>query len=237
MPSSPPPSLARTGLRAGTAFGVSAIKSAALAFVLGGGVFFFYLSRLSGPGMPAARAGGAGAVIAMIASPPLLIALLLFAFLPLYLMLGFVRARARAMQQVARAHGDAIAQRLGHAIAARIEAMPRTHGALQRASDWLSVDALCRQLAPLLGDGRVVRGVVGFVLGRLPLSDVLAEWQQGRAGREATAPGTEDPALRALLVGRVGDTLQEFATPTRRPFYLAMSVQAVLLAVGLWLTG
>ena len=74
------------------------------------------------------------------------------------------------------------------------------------------------------------------VLGRLPLSDVLAEWQQGRAGREATAPGTEDPALRALLVGRVGDTLRDFATPTRRPFYLAMSVQALLLGVGLWLT-
>ena len=236
MPSSPAPSAARTGLRAGAAFAGSAFRSALLALVLGGGVALFYLSRLGGPGLPAARAGGAGAVLALLSSPPLLVALLLLGFVPLYLMLGLARARARAVQQVVLAHGETIAQRVGETIASRIESMPRTHGAMQRATQLLSVDAICHQLAPVLGEGRVVRAAVRWALERLPLSDVLAEWQQGRATQEATPAGAEDPALRALLTRRVNETLRDFATPTRGPFYIAMAAQAALLGVGLWLT-
>jgi hypothetical protein len=227
-------SLVRTGAKAGLSFAGSVIKGGLLGVVLGGGVFFFYLSQLQGPGNVAARAGGVGALVALITSPPLLVALLLLLFVVVYVMLGVHQGRARAMQHLVAARGEAVSQRLAGAIAGRIEAMPRTQGALHRAADWLSVDALSKQLAPLLGEGRAVRSVVAFVLNRLPMSEMLAEWQESRAEHGAPAAG-EDPALRALLTRRINETLQDMATPSRTPLYIALGAHAALLGVGLWL--
>ena len=231
------PSLVRTGAKAGLAFAGSAIKGGLLGLILGGGVFFFYLGQLQGPGNTAARAGGAGAILALVTSP-LLVAVLLLLFVVVYAMLGVQRGRTKAMQHLVAARGEAVSERLAGAIAGRIEAMPRTHGTLQRAADWLSVDALSKQLAPVLGEGKAVRSVVGFVLNRLPMSDMLAEWQEGRAahGAPVAAEGAaQDPALRALLTRRINETLQEMSTPSRKPLYIAMGAHAILLGVGLWL--
>lgn len=225
------PSLARTGLRAGASFAASVAKGAVLSLVLGCGVFFFYLSQLDGPGVPAARAGGAGAIVALLSSPPLLVAILLLGFVPLYMMLGVARGRTLAMRQVVASRGDVISQKLGDAIADRIEAMPRTHGTLQRTAEWLSPDALCRQLAPVLGEGKAVRAVVGFVLRKLPMSEMLAEWQATRTEQ----PEAADGALRSLLTRRIGETLEDMSTPSRRPLYIALAAHGVLLGVGLWL--
>lgn len=232
MSSNPPaaPSLARTGLRAGASFAASVAKGAALSLLLGCGVFFFYLSHLNGPGMPAGRAGGAGALIVLLTSPSVLVAVLLLGFVPLYLALGVARGRTLALRQVVASRGDAISQKLGDAIANRIEAMPRTHGTLQRTAEWLSPDALCRQLAPVLGDGKALRAIVGFVLRRLPMSELLAEWQTLRS--ESEQPET---ALRALVTRRIGETLEEMSTPSRKPLYIALGAHALLLGVGLWL--
>ncbi|MBT2335941.1 hypothetical protein J7E49_18735 [Variovorax paradoxus] len=233
------PSLVRAGAKAGLAFAGSAIKGGLLGLVLGGGVFFFYLGQLHGPGNTAARAGGAGAVLALVTSPPLLVAVLLLLFVVIYAMLGVQQGRAKAMQHLVAARGEAVSERLAGAIAGRIEAMPRTHGKLKRAADWLSVDALSKQLAPVLGEGRAVRSVVGFVLNRLPMNDMLAEWQQGRAEHgEPVAAGEgapQDIALRALLTRRINETLQEMSTPSRKPLCIALGAHAVLLGVGLWL--
>jgi hypothetical protein len=233
------PSLVRTGAKAGAAFIGSVVKGGLLSLVLGGGAFFYYLSQLQGPGNTAARAGGAGAVLALVTSPPLLVAVLLLLFVAVYMMLGVQQGRAKAMQHLVAARGEAVSQRLGGAIAGRIEAIPRTHGTLQSAADWLSVDALSKQLAPVLGEGMAVRAVVGFVLNRLPLSDMLAEWQQGRAVHGEQTAGEEgaaqDPALRALLTRRINETLQEMAEPSSKPLYIALGAHAVLLGVGLWL--
>ncbi|KQU82881.1 hypothetical protein ASC78_15965 [Variovorax sp. Root318D1] len=232
------PSLVRTGAKAGAAFVGSVIKGGLLALILGGGAFFYYVGQLQGPGNTAARAGGAGAVLALITSPPLLVAVLLLLFVVVYAMLGVQQGRAKAMQHLVAARGEAVSERLAGAIAGRIESMPRTHGTLQRAADWLSVDALSKQLAPVLGEGKAVRSVVGFVLNRLPMSDMLAEWQEGRAahGEPVTAEGAaQDPALRALLTRRINETLQEMSTPSRKPLYIALGAHAVLLGVGLWL--
>lgn len=233
-------SLVRTGAKAGLSFAGSVIKGGLLGVFLGGGVFFFYLGQLQGPGNTAARAGGVGAVLALITSPPLLVAMLLLLFVVVYVMLGVHQGRARAMQHLVEARGEAVSQRLGGAIAGRIEAMPRTHGALHRAADWLSVDALSKQLAPVLGEGKAVRAVVAFVIDRLPLSEMLAEWQQSRAehgDQPAAGEGgaTQDPALRALLTRRIHETLQDMATPSRKPLYIALGAHAALLGVGLWL--
>ena len=219
--------MVRTGAKAGVAFASSVAMGAVLALVLGGGVFFFYLSRLSGPGMPA-----------LLFSPPLLVSMLLLAFVPIYLMLGVARGRSRAIQQVVTGHGEAMSQRLADAVAGRIEGMPRTKGALERVSEVLSADAIAQQVAPVLGNGRAVRGMINFVVNRLPLADVLAQWQQARAAEAAPAPapGSPDPVLRTLLAQRIGQTLQNAATPSRKPLYIAMAVQAALLAVGMWLT-
>jgi hypothetical protein len=232
------PSLVRTGAKAGFAFVSSVVKGGLLGLILGGGVFFFYVSQLQGPGSPAARAGGAGAILALITSPPLLVAVLLALFVVVYLMLGVAQGRARAMQHLVAARGEAVSQRLAGAIAGRIEAMPRAPGTLQRAADWLSIDALSKQLAPVLGEGRAVRSVVAFVVNRLPMSEMLAEWQQGRAehGEPVAGEGAaQDPALRALLTRRINETLQEMSTPSRKPLYIALGAHAALLGVGLWL--
>jgi hypothetical protein len=234
------PSLVRTGAKAGLAFAGSVIKGGLLGVVLGGGVFFFYLSQLNGPGNVAARAGGAGALIALITTPPVLVALLLLLFVVVYTMLGVAQGRARAMQHLVAARGEAVSQRLAGAIAGRIEAMPRAHGTLHRAADWLSADALSKQLAPVLGEGRAVRSVVGFVLNRLPLGDMMAEWQKSRAahGEPLAVAGqgpVQDPALRVLLTRRINETLQEMAEPSRTPLYIALGAHAALLGVGLWL--
>ena len=228
----------RTGAKAGAAFIGSVVKGGLLSLVLGGGAFFYYLSQLQGPGNAGARAGGAGAALALLTSPPLLVAVLLLLFVAVYVMLGVQRGRTRAMQHLVAARGEAVSERLAGAIAGRIESMPRTHGTLQRAADWLSVDALSTQLAPVLGEGKAVRSVVGFVLNRLPMSDMLAEWQEGRAshGEPVAAEGAaQDPALRALLTRRINETLQEMSTPSRKPLYIALGAHAVLLGVGLWL--
>ena len=223
--SSAAPSMVRTGAKAGVAFASSVAIGGLLALLLGGGVFFFYLSRLSGPGMPA-----------LLFSPPLLVSMLLLAFVPIYLMLGVARGRSRAIQQFVMGHGEAMSQRLTDVIAGRIEAMPRTKGALERVSDVLSPDAIGQQLAPVLGQGRAVRGMINFVLDRLPLSDVMVQWQQSRAAEAAPPPGAPDPVLRALLTQRIGEMLQNAATPSNKPLYIAMAAQAALLAVGMWLT-
>lgn len=228
----------RTGARAGATFAWHTAQGLALAFLLGGGAFFFYLTRLGGPGMPVARAGGAGAVAALLLSPPTLVALLLILFIGVYAHIGIAYARGRALQRLVAAHGDAVAARAAAAIAGRIEAMPRTHGALQRTADWLSVDALSRQLVPVLGPGRVPRALARFLIGRLPLSDLLADWQAERAAQGASpAEGGPDAALRALIERRVAEALHDLAAPSRRPLLLAIAAHAVLLAVGLWLVG
>lgn len=231
-------SLVRTGAKAGLVFAGSAIQGVLLGLVLGGGVFFYYLSQLQGPGNAAARAGGAGAALALLSSPASLVAVLLLLFVAVYAMLGVARGRARAMQQIVAARGEAVSQRLAAAIAGRIEAMPRTLGALQRAADGLTVNALVKPLAPVLGEGRAVRAVVSFVLNRLPLGDMLAEWQQARAEHGAAAEegeAAEDPALRALLTRRIHEALQDMAEPSRMPLAIALGAHAVLLGVGLWL--
>ncbi|REM31359.1 hypothetical protein DSI31_12670, partial [Mycobacterium tuberculosis] len=80
---------------------------------------------------------------------------------------------------------------------------------------------------------KAVRAVVAFVTDRLPLSEMLAEWQQSRAehgDQPAAGEGgaTQDPALRALLTRRIHETLQDMATPSRKPLYIALGAHAAL---------
>ncbi len=227
-------SIARTGFKAGAAFAGSVAIGVALALLLGGGLFFVYVGRLNGPGMAGARAGGA--LLALLTSPALLVAVLLVAFVPLYVMLGVAQGRRRALRHVVAAHGDSLSERLSTAIAGRIEAMPRAHGALERAGEALSANALADQLAPALGTSRAVRRIIAFVVKRLPLSDLLRQW---RAQRETSAPaeaGKEDPALRAMLHQRVGDALHNMAMPSHTLLWIALGAHAMLFGVGLWLT-
>jgi hypothetical protein len=253
-----PPSIARTGVKAGAAFMISVIKSVVLALALGGGVFFYYLGQLIRHGMPEMRADGVGVLMAFLTSPPVVVGLLLLAFVPLYVVLGVARARSRAVEQVAIAHGDTLAQRLGGAIAGRIEAMPRTHQTLQKASDWLNADVLSKQLAPVLGDSKVGRQAISMVLDRLPLPEIFAQWQQMRteaglglgSGVEPATPrlatdvaaspdaaaAAQDPILRSLLAQRIGEALQDMAASSRTLFYYAFAAHAVVFGIGLWLT-
>ncbi|MEJ8858384.1 hypothetical protein WKW79_27705 [Variovorax robiniae] len=226
----------RTGLKASAAYASSVVAGALLALVFGGGAFAWYLSRFNGPGMLAGHAGSVGGVLAMLASPPLLVAMLMMLFVPLYVMIGVKQGHAGALQQIVRAHGRTISQRSAAAIAGRIEAMPRTHGALQRVPDWLTVETLGRQLEPVLGESKAVRAAIGFVLARLPLSDMVAHWQQTQGEFGAAAAGAEDPALRSMLTQRIGDALQEAATPSHKIWWIAIGAHAALVVAGFYLT-
>ena len=163
-------------------------------------------------------------------------AVLLVAFVPLYVMLGVAQGRRRALRHVVAAHGDSLCERLSAAIAGRIEAMPLTHGALQHAGEALSADALADQLAPALGTSRAVRRIIAFVVKRLPLSELLRQWQAQRETSAVAEAGKEDPALRAMLHQRVGDALRGMAMPTHTPLWIALGAHVVLFGLGLWFT-
>lgn len=234
-------SIARTGFKASAAFGVSVAVGVLLALLLGVGVFFVYIGRLNGlPGLGTAGgltgAGGTAALLALLTSPALLVAVLLVAFVPLYVLLGVLQGRRRALRHVVAVHGDSLSEHLSAAIASRIEAMPRAHGAVQRAGGVMSVDALADQLAPALGTSRAVRRIIALVIKRLPLSDLLRQWQAQRETSAPADPGKEDPALRVMLHQRIDNALRDMAMPTNTPLRIALGAHAVLSCVGLWLT-
>jgi hypothetical protein len=102
-------SIARTGFKASAAFGVSVAVGVLLALLLGVGVFFVYIGRLNGlPGLGTAGGltGGTAALLALLTSPASLVAVLLVAFVPLYVLLGVSQGRRRALRHVVAAHGD-----------------------------------------------------------------------------------------------------------------------------------
>lgn len=246
-------SLARTGLQIGATFVVSMVKSVLLAVVLSVGVLFFYGYRLDAAGLLTPRRDGIEWFIAFFGSAPIVVALLLLCFIPVYVTLGVARARSRVVEKVAVLHGDLIAERLAGVIAGRIEAIPRAHQSLHLAAEWLTADALSRQLAPVLGDSAPVRALIEAALAKLPLPEVFAQWQQMRA--DAAPPDTlilsaadpaltpvpaggpaPDPVLRALLAEHIGVALRDLTESSRTMFYYAFAAHAVLLGIGIWLT-
>lgn len=235
-PAIEPPSALRVGLSAGKSLLGGLMLGIALAVLLGCSTAMFYFLRLNGPGMPAAaHAGGAGAVIALLASPSLIVALLLVFIIPAYVMVGLMIGRARATGKLVARYGQGLAQRLAEMLAQRVESMPRAHKALHKTADLLSASTAVEQLKPWVGDGRAVQWVVRTVLNRLPLADLVDEWSHTRAewGTEA-AKG--DPALRAFLAEKIQGLLQDMAEPPWMLLWILMAVHLVVLGVGIWLT-
>ena len=238
----------RTGFSAGTAFAGGLAIGLVLA-VLALAALVIYLPRLNGS----------------TGWWPWLIALLLVAMVPLFVFLGVNLGRGRAVARVVQRYGDGLAERMAQVLAQRIEAMPRVHGALHKSADLLSTDELLKQLEPWTGQGRAVRFVVSTLLHRLPLADVMQEWQQARADHapalpsgaaaqpavqpvaQAFAPGSPgaapaqaatggDPALRGLLTQHIHQALADFAQPSARWLWLALALNVVVLLAGFWLT-
>lgn len=235
-PNSDSPSALRVGLSAGKSLLGGLMLGLALALVLGCTTTAFYLMRLNGPGMPAAaHAGGAGAVISLLFSPALVVALLLVFIIPAYVMAGLQLGRARATGKLVARYGQGLAQRLAEMLAQRVEAMPRTHKAMRQTADLLTLSAAMEHLNPWIGDGRAVQWVVRTALNRLPLSELMEEWGQTRAewGSEASKG---DPALRTFLGEKVHGLLEDMAEPSWRLLWILMAANAVVLGVGIWLT-
>lgn len=235
-PNSDSPSALRVGLSAGKSLLGGLMLGLALALVLGCTTTAFYLMRLNGPGMPAAaHAGGAGAVISLLFSPSLVVALLLVFIIPAYVMVGLQLGRARATGKLVARYGQGLAQRLAEMLAQRVEAMPRAHKAMHQTADLLTLSAAMEHLKPWIGDGRAVQWVVRTALNRLPLSELMDEWGQTRAewGSEASKG---DPALRAFLGEKVHGLLEDMAEPSWTLLWILMATNAVVLGVGIWLT-
>lgn len=235
-PNSDSPSALRVGLSAGKSLLGGLMLGLALALVLGCTTTAFYLMRLNGPGMPAAaHAGGAGAVISLLFSPSLVVALLLVFIIPAYVMAGLQLGRARATGKLVARYGQGLAQRLAEMLAQRVEAMSRTHKAMHQTADLLTLSAAMEHLKPWIGDGRAVQWVVRTALNRLPLSELMDEWGQTRAewGSEASK---DDPALRAFLGEKVHGLLEDMAEPSWTLLWILMVANAVVLGVGIWLT-
>lgn len=230
------PSALRVGLSAGKSLLGGLMLGIALALVLGCTTAAFYFLRLDGPGMPAAaHAGGAGAVITLLFSPSLVVALLLVFIIPAYVMVGLQIGRARATGKLVARYGQGLSQRLAEMLAQRVESMPGAHKALHKSSDLLSMSTAMEHLKPWIGDGRAVQWVVRTVLNRLPLSELMDEWGQSRAewGEQASQG---DPALRAFLSEKIQSLLQDMAEPSWTLLWIVMAVHAVVLGFGIWLT-
>lgn len=230
------PSALRMGLSAGKSLIGGLMLGIALAILLGVTTTFYYFTRLSGPGMPAAaHAGGAGAIISLLFSPSLIVALALIFIIPAYVFVGLQIGRARATGKLVARYGQGLSQRLAEMLANRVEAMPKAHKALHKTADLLSVSAALEQLRPWVGDGRAVQFMVRTVLNRLPLADLMNEWSQTRAdwGSEACK---DDPALRVFLGDKIQGLLQDMSEPPWMLLWLLIGAHVVVLGLGIWMT-
>ena len=230
------PSALRVGLSAGKSLIGGLMLGIALAILLGFTTLFFYFTRLNGPGMPAAaHAGGAGAIISLLFSPSLIVALALIFIIPAYVFVGLQIGRARATGKLVARYGQGLSQRLAEMLANRVEAMPKTHKALHKTADLLSVSAALEHLRPWVGDGRAVQFVVRTVLNRLPLAELMDEWSQTRAdwGSEACK---DDPALRVFLGDKIQGLLQDMSEPPWMLLWLLIGAHVVVLGLGIWMT-
>lgn len=230
------PSALRVGLSAGKSLIGGLMLGIALAILLGFTTLFFYFTRLNGPGMPAAaHAGGAGAIISLLFSPSLIVALALIFIIPAYVFVGLQIGRARATGKLVARYGQGLSQRLAEMLANRVEAMPKAHKALHKTADLLSVSAALEHLRPWVGDGRAVQFVVRTVLNRLPLAELMDEWSQTRAdwGSEACK---DDPALRVFLGDKIQGLLQDMSEPPWMPLWLLIGAHIVVLGLGIWMT-
>lgn len=230
------PSALRVGLSAGKSLIGGLMLGIALAILLGFTTLFFYFTRLNGPGMPAAaHAGGAGAIISLLFSPSLIVALALIFIIPAYVFVGLQIGRARATGKLVARYGQGLSQRLAEMLANRVEAMPKAHKALHKTADLLSVSAALEHLRPWVGDGRAVQFVVRTVLNRLPLAELMDEWSQTRAdwGSEACK---DDPALRVFLGDKIQGLLQDMSEPPWMLLWLLIGAHVVVLGLGIWMT-
>ena len=239
--SQPPdaPSALRVGLSAGKSLLGGLMLGALLALVLGCGAAVFYFSRLMadpGQGIHAsAHTGIYGAVISLLISPPLLVAVVLIFIIPAYLMVGLQLGRARAAGKLVARYGQGLAERLAAMLAQRIEALPSAHKAMHKAADLLTVGAAMEHLQPWVGNGRAVQFVVRSVLNRLPLADLLEEWGHTRA-QWGSEGGKDDPALRAFLGARIQEMLQGLTEPPWTLLWILLAGHAAVLGFGIWLT-
>lgn len=239
--SQPPdaPSALRVGLSAGKSLLGGLMLGAFLALVLGCGAAVFYFSRLMadpGQGIHAsAHTGIYGAVISLLMSPPLLVAVVLIFIIPAYLMVGLQLGRARAAGKLVARYGQGLAERLAAMLAQRIEALPSAHKAMHKAADLLTVGAAMEHLQPWVGNGRAVQLVVRSVLNRLPLADLLEEWGHSRT-QWGSEGGKDDPALRAFLGTRIQEMLQGLTEPPWTLLWILLAGHAVVLGFGIWLT-
>ena len=230
------PSALRVGLSAGKSLIGGLMLGIALAILLGFTTLFFYFTRLNGPGMPAAaHAGGAGAIISLLFSPSLIVALALIFIIPAYVFVGLQIGRARATGKLVARYGQGLSQRLAEMLANRVESMPKAHKALHKTADLLSVSAALEHLRPWVGDGRAVQFVVRTVLNRLPLAELMDEWSQTRAdwGSEACK---DDPALRVFLGDKIQGLLQDMSEPPWMLLWLLIGAHVVVLGLGIWMT-
>ena len=230
------PSALRVGLSAGKSLIGGLMLGIALAILLGFTTLFFYFTRLNGPGMPAAaHAGGAGAIVSLLFSPSLIVALALIFIIPAYVFVGLQIGRARATGKLVARYGQGLSQRLAEMLANRVESMPKAHKALHKTADLLSVSAALEHLRPWVGDGRAVQFVVRTVLNRLPLAELMDEWSQTRAdwGSEACK---DDPALRVFLGDKIQGLLQDMSEPPWMLLWLLIGAHVVVLGLGIWMT-
>lgn len=216
----------RTGASAGASMLGGIAMGAVLAIVLGLFSTVYYLVRWSAvkAELPAGALGNA----------PVVILLLLALSVPAYFFLGMQLGRGMALAKLVRRYGSKLAQPLADQLAHRIEALPAAHRGIHRSADLFSVDAAVDLVRPVVGDGPVVRKVLGVLMDRLPLSDLMKEWGETRAAHGGQAqPG--DPALRNFLATRIQQTLDGMASPSWTWLWVFLAIHAALLGVGLWL--
>jgi len=202
------------------AFASAFIQGALLALLLGGGALVYFVCETGFSTLD---------LFSPLALVGLMIFVLLCLFIPLYLIIGTMHARAVSLQRALKAYVSTFGPQLVDAIVTRVESTPLPLADL-RIKNLLSADSISAEL----GEGKMVRNLIGLVLKRVP-SDFLPRRQQSQTEPETVVSGAEGQFLRNMLTQCIEVALQGVTTSSRRRLCIAIVVHTFVLGAAIFI--
>ncbi|MDR0633962.1 MAG: hypothetical protein LBF91_03180 [Azoarcus sp.] len=166
---------------------------------------------------------GVNLLLLIFSAPKLLIALLLWLFVPIYIGLGFFYGWRRALASVVASYSGAVADRFAGMVAKRLVSMPKLENAASSVRQWADEDNVSQQMETAVGSGKWARRVTRFVTKRLPWNKVLADWKAADQAHSAAE------SLQALLSPRIARAINEAVSPSWLPLGLCVGLEIALL--------
>jgi ABC-type multidrug transport system fused ATPase/permease subunit len=192
------------------------------------------VDALGGFGPAMAHIGPAALIVLalmFLMSPVLLIALLLWLFVPVYPLVSFFYAWRRAVQRVVEAYTSPLADRLSSLVVERLASLPDAQNRSGQLRKWLAEDSVSGKLESVLGGSFWARRAARFAAKRLPWAELLADWEK----ESAQHAGEDVQSLAPALSSHIAKALNAITAPSRLPFIVVVAAHAVLFGLGIWL--